>query len=132
MGVFKVVFDELDVTLDNDEKGTWKLLSPFTYYMDGEYVRVPAGYVTDFATVPRILWGLVSPWGEYGRASVVHDYLCSDKKVTNTKTQEIRICTRKEADKIFLEAMKDLNVNVVVCYAMYFSVRVFAIIRNKK
>jgi len=36
---------------------------------------VPAGFVTDGATVPRFLWPLFPPVGRYLAAAVLHDYL---------------------------------------------------------
>lgn len=129
MGLFT---DELDVTPYDDESGTWKLLQSFIYDVnEDEAIEVPVGYVTDFATIPRVFWSILPPWGTYGKATVVHDYLCTDKRITNLKTNEVRLCSRKEADKVFLEAMTVLNVNVVVRYVMFAAVRVYAIISNK-
>lgn len=43
-------------------------------YMPGGRVRVPRGFVSDYASVPRIFWTLVPPH-HYPQASVLHDYL---------------------------------------------------------
>lgn len=55
----------------------WKLLEQFDYYIGSlesdEYVAVPVGYVTDFATIPQIFWSIIPPWGKYGKAAVIHD-----------------------------------------------------------
>lgn len=117
-----------------DEK-TWMLVQDFKYYIgkknSNRYVRVPAGFKTDFASTPRILWSLLPPWGQYGKAAIVHDFLCIHKEITNvdedgyTSTEEI---SRKEVDKIFLESMKVLGVNRATRYAMYFGVRAYAIL----
>lgn len=40
-------------------------------------VIVPSGFATDFASVPRVLWPIISPTGAWRSAAVVHDYLCS-------------------------------------------------------
>jgi hypothetical protein len=37
-------------------------------------IEVPAGFETDFNSVPRGLWNFFPPW-EYPEAGVVHDYL---------------------------------------------------------
>ena len=37
-------------------------------------VVIPAGYRTDFASVPRWLWSFIPPHGKMANASVVHDY----------------------------------------------------------
>ena len=56
------------------------LLEPFKFVdLDeygevlGEYL-VPAGFQTDFNSVPRGLWNFFPPW-EYPEAGVVHDFL---------------------------------------------------------
>src|SRR5437868_748210 len=38
-------------------------------------IVVPAGFVTDFASIPRAFWSGMSPHGQYSRAAVLHDYL---------------------------------------------------------
>lgn len=63
------------------DDGRWRVTSPLLYYSDvlADLVTVPAGFVTDFASVPRIpvvyeLCGATS-----AEASVVHDYLYTTK-----------------------------------------------------
>ena len=36
---------------------------------------VPAGFVTDLASIPQLLWNVLPPIGAYDEAAVVHDYL---------------------------------------------------------
>lgn len=91
-----------------------RLLRPFLVKMkSGRVIEVPQGFVTDFASVPRVFWRIIPPWGEYSPAAVVHDWLY-------TKVE----CTRKEADDIFLELMTRLGVPLVVRTAMYWAVRI--------
>jgi Protein of unknown function (DUF1353) len=40
---------------------------------------VPAGFVTDFARVPKAFWSLLPPVGKYQLAAVVHDFLYWDE-----------------------------------------------------
>jgi len=77
-------------------------------------VTVPAGFVTDFASSPPAVWSLIPPWGKYGKAAVVHDYLYQTKARS-----------RKEADDIFREAMVVLQVDSVRVFLMYWAVRLF-------
>lgn len=111
----------------------WKILETFEYHVgdldSGFLVRVPKGYTTDFATVPRFLWNIVPPWGTYGKACVVHDYLLDNghQIIKADKVGErLSTVTRKKVDKIFLEAMEVLEVNYVLRYAMYAAVRVYS------
>lgn len=96
----------------------WRLVFQFGYDVDHEgssdRITVPAGFVTDFASSPPPVWWLIPPWGRYGKAAVVHDYLYL------TKTR-----TRKDADDIFREAMIVLRVAPVRVFLMYWAVRLF-------
>jgi len=122
----------LEVQLFWGEKWRFrKLIKPFVYKMSGmaRSINVPAGFVTDFASVPRLLWALLPPWEDYGAAAVIHDFLYSNKKqkyVPNPDDPEkiIKI-TRKVADKIFLRAMKDCSVGFFRRWAVYSAVRAF-------
>jgi hypothetical protein len=62
-------------------------------------VVVPAGFVTDFASVPRAFWSLFRPDGNYAYAAVLHDYLYW--------TQDR---PKSAADAIFRAAMDDLKI----------------------
>ena len=45
-------------------------------------IEVPAGFETDFNSVPRGLWNFFPPW-EYPEAGVVHDYLYRNPDFTD-------------------------------------------------
>ncbi|MFJ7316815.1 DUF1353 domain-containing protein, partial [Pseudomonas sp. NPDC098747] len=75
------------------------------------WVHVPAGYLTDGASVPRLFWSLIPPWGAYGQAAVVHDIVCEYLSVTvDGQPQPV---TRSACDQILLEAMTVLEVPTV-------------------
>ncbi len=76
-------------------------------------VTVPTGFVTDFASIPRIFWSALRPDGEYAYAAVVHDYLYW----TQTRS-------RDEADHILKMAMEDFKVGALTVGAIYGAVRV--------
>ena len=105
----------------------WRLVGHFTYAVgsehSGAYIVVPSGFETDFASVPRMFWSIIPPWGKYGKAAIVHDYLYQTLSATSIKTG-IRY-TRKDADDIFLEAMGVLGVPTWKKYLMYWAVRLF-------
>ena len=109
----------------------WRLNRSFLYCI-GEadstnVVVVMAGFVTDFASVPRPLWWLIPSWGKYGKAAVIHDYLYQTHAI-QIKYKGLYtklIVTRKEADDIFLEAMGVLNVAKWRKTVMYKAVRLF-------
>ena len=94
---------------------SWWLRTPFEYDEGpGDSIEVPVGFVTDFASVPRILWSILPQWGRYGNAAVVHDYLYWKQPVS-----------RPEADHIFLDGMKVLRVSVICRSVMFGAVRAF-------
>lgn len=103
----------LTVRAITDKK--WQLTEDLLYRSAAlGLIKVPSGFVTDFASVPRLpLAFLVA--GDTGHAgAVVHDYLYT------TKT-----CSKAEADRVFLEAMKSSGVASWRAYIMYGAVSAF-------
>lgn len=85
---------ELVVNQLSDE--SWELVFPLEYESDIlGHIHVPEGFITDFASVPRLPGAYWLTGGKATKAAVIHDYLYRTK-----------ICTRKQADDVFLEAMK--------------------------
>lgn len=80
-------------------------------YTDYVFV-IPEGFLTDFASVPRIPFAYMLFAGKAKKAAVIHDWLYTTKP-----------CTRKEADDIFLCAMESLGIGWFVRQAMYRGVR---------
>ena len=112
--MFKRFLSELHVHVDYGQEERI-LLDDLIYYSDiiGTVV-VPKGFRTDFASTPRFTWIFFDPHDVYAPAAVIHDYLY--------KTGS---CTRKEADAVFLEAMKDLKVDRFRRNVMWAGVRLF-------
>jgi hypothetical protein len=90
----------------------WRVAQAFKYFIGSEdsqqWVTVPAGYLTDGASVPRVFWSLLPPWGTYGQAAVVHDLLCEYLSIVDHG--QVQAITRERADQIFNEAMRVLGV----------------------
>ncbi len=57
---------------------TWELQAP--YISHNKNITVPAGYITDGASIPFIARILFSPTGRYFGAAIVHDYVITDIK----------------------------------------------------
>ena len=77
------------------------LLEPMIYEVgsSGSVIKVPAGFVTDYASIPSFLWSLYSPHDQYSRAAIVHDYLYWSQ-----------LCSRPQADNLFMIAMRESEV----------------------
>lgn len=95
----------------------WRVHEPFAFYLsndNSDVIEVPAGFITDLATVPRIFWIMLPPDGKYAKASIIHDYLYDNA-----------LRTKKEADRIFLDGMTVLGVPRWKRMIMYYAVRLF-------
>lgn len=75
---------------------------------------VPAGFRTDYASIPRFFWRVFPPSGRYNRAAVVHDWLYIGKRGD-----------REQADRVFFEGMKALGVPAWKRSLMHRAVRLF-------
>lgn len=67
----------------------WMVLAPFVVIVGGKLIRVPSGFVTDFASVPRIPLAFFLFGGIGDRAATVHDWLYSTGEVPRQKADEI-------------------------------------------
>ena len=86
-----------------------QLTDPFRYISSIGTVFVPRHTVSDGASIPRLFWPWLGPFGSafdrgdnsYFRAAIIHDYLYSPNN------DEF---SRAEADEVFLEAMQECKV----------------------
>ena len=106
----------------HDGTGHFQLLQDLIYHTDckSRYI-VPRGFKTDLASIPKFLWNIYPPHGLYLSASILHDYFCENNWMS-----------RKDGDKLFLEAMSHSNVSKFTRMVIYYAVRLFAIVMRKK
>jgi hypothetical protein len=78
-----------------------------------QQVRVPIGFVTDFASIPRVFWSLLRPDGEYSYAAVIHDFLYWEQS-----------CDRISADEIFKFCMEEFKIGSTTVESIYAAVRI--------
>jgi len=96
----------------------WMLLSPLRYETRGGLgIEVPAGFVTDLASIPRGFWTIFPPVGSYDWAAVIHDYLY--------RIDSIPVVTQAEADRIMRDAMEDSGTGWWTRQVVYRTLRVF-------
>lgn len=96
---------------------TFRLTSALTYQGAVEGVSVPAGFVTDLASVPRPVQWLAPRAGLYNWAAVVHDYLCTMIEAGRP------IFSPVDTDGTFRRIMRELDVPVVLRWLMWAGVR---------
>lgn len=108
--------------------GMFRVLKGFRYYVGAEnsedWVDVPAGFLTDFASVPDILDRIILRDGDYNQAAVVHDFLYYlhrvlrdrslpgfklDKFMEGYPLDTVKDRDRNQVDKIFYDAMTLLD-----------------------
>lgn len=103
----------------------WQLTQPFIYHSEllNRDIEVPAGYVTDLASVPRLFRFIVPVANAKNRrAAVVHDYLCTNP--------EGIVKDQKQADQVFREALGVVGVGRFRSAALYYPVRTFQSIKG--
>lgn len=114
MAYFTVVVEKLDRT-------RWRLARELVFRSSfcGDIV-VPRGFVTDFASVPRMPL-LFALFGNRGHAAaVVHDWLYQTHETAAPKT---RFVTKEDADYVFREALVEEGVKPWRAEAMYLAVK---------
>lgn len=96
------------------------LLHPVVYVTnDGRRITVPEGYITDFATIPRIFWVLLPPLGRYLYAALIHDRLYW----MHNRGHDLSY-SRAYADQIMREVMSASEVKPWQRWLIYAGVRV--------
>ena len=104
---------------DQTDRRTYKLLDDLVLADEDERtIIVPAGFVTDFASIQVlhnaflfVLFALVSGYGNY--AATVHDFLYSEGQVS-----------RKEADAVLFRALRAEGVARWRAWLMWAGVRI--------
>ncbi len=87
--------------------------------------EIPAGYISDFASVPKLFWALFPPSDpHYSRAAVIHDwgYDTGGVYVREHPCFTDRF-VRAQVDDLFREAMVALGCRVTLRLPVYAAVR---------
>lgn len=103
------------------DESQWELTAPLEYTSRVLkcMIHIPAGFVTDFASIPKFLPAVYAVLSSVGRrAAVVHDFLYQTHRAYGAKI------TRRQADLTFYEALKALGVGRVKREIFYLGVRV--------
>jgi hypothetical protein len=105
-----------DTGIARDGRQIFRLLDSFQYELGtGLIIEVPAGFETDYASVPRFFWRLLPPWGQHGKAAVLHDFLY----------RQASGVSKVVADAVFVDAMSSLGVPWWQRMAMFWAVALF-------
>jgi hypothetical protein len=104
------------LTVSRVNADTWSLVDDLVYQGRWERFVVPAGFRTDFASVPRPVVWLVPRFGAYTLAAILHDWLCSEGIRSG-------VVTSRDADGIFRRVMRESGVPVLRRWLMWAGVR---------
>jgi hypothetical protein len=126
-----VLLDDKDHPATRDGRSLWGVERPLTYRPSdgGDTITVPAGFVTDLASIPRWAWAVLPPDGPWAKAAVVHDYLYYTQGTGIWKSHPASITrtkpySREESDWVLRDAMEDRGVGVFARNVIWSAVRV--------
>lgn len=95
--------------------GRWELLADLSYQGSTDLFTVPAGFRSDFASVPQLFLWLIPRAGRYTKAAVLHDFLSEEADAGRFN--------RCDADGIFRRTMRELGVSALRRWLMWMAVR---------
>lgn len=113
------------LVVTNHSPTTWELLEDLIYEGQDETFRIPAGYLTDFASVPESMVSITNKTGPYTLATVWHDWAI-------TNGVPARIITSRDVDGIFRRIMRELDTPFIIRWIMWAAVRLGALTNSKR
>lgn len=117
----RVYFPEEPNLRPNASGHKWQLLTDFTLFIDGVKVVIPAGFWTDFASIPKIIstlsFGYLSVLDDHLKAAILHDWLFFSGKLFGKPVG------RYACDILFYEGMCACGTSYAKRNLMYAGVR---------
>ena len=98
------------------EKYEYTTCGVISFTVNHEFFYIPAGFKTDLASIPRIVWPIMAPaHSSLIRPAIVHDWFY---RMT---------CDfdRKQTDLIFYHMLRNDGVSLFKASIMYYAVRLF-------
>lgn len=111
-------------------RSLWAVAEGLSYRTHaGDSITLPAGMVTDLASIPRFAWGLLPPDGPWALIAVFHDLLYLSRgtgrigALKPAKLSRSTPYTRAESDQILFQGMEDLGVAPLSRFVIWAAVR---------
>ncbi len=116
----------------------WELLEDWQYTLrDGTSILIPQGFKFDGASIPRPLWGLLSPVGLLLIPGLIHDYAYKFDELIAVTGQGDRVPYKPQAgrnfwDRLFLDVAIDVNGFALIDTLAWAAISLFGWIPWKK
>lgn len=108
---------ESDVCISPYQTYLYKTCGPLRFKIQDELFTVPQGFKTNLASIPRILWPLLSPsHSDLMAPSIVHDWFYTT-----------HYFDRRKSDLIFYSMLLENGSSKPRAYSMYYAVRLFGL-----
>jgi hypothetical protein len=111
-------------------RSLWALYNVLTYRTGDapdEVITVPAGFVTDLASIPRPVWSFLPPDGPWVKGAIIHDFLYFTQGTgvwhAHRGISRAEPYSRAEADNILREAMADRGIGAWAQFVIWSAVR---------
>ena len=122
---------ELLGTKDHSGRPLFQVIEDFQYPIGvNTVITVPAGYITNFGTIPRWFYSVVAP-SEMREASVVHDFLCNEQFTIDSAPINSGF-SRRVADAILYDHLRKIGIGWFRASLIYFGVRFWAIFTGQE
>ena len=108
----------LEIHRENERGDVVTLRQDLCIIWNGKTLFVPEGFESDGASVPRFLWGSITPAIDHRtiRGAIAHDYLYRRTPAG---------WTRKEADELFYDLIREDGLGWWASQKAYWGVRLF-------
>jgi hypothetical protein len=132
--VMKVLYPRIEALGGN----SYRLFEDYFYEWEKDKINykliIPKGFICDLASIPRLLWIIISPF-DLGAAAVPHDWIYSFagripsksclKKNNNVWIEIEEPWSRKDTDRLFARMMRESNVSKFKRRSAFIAVRIF-------
>lgn len=105
---------------------TWALTRPLVWEGQREFFVVKAGFLTDFASIPKPVRWLLDNAGANAEAAVLHDALWRESKRRVNPAVD-----PWDADGVFRSVLRETGATTLTRGLMWFAVRVLAMVQGR-
>ena len=113
----KIYYDKHKLRLAEVRQGLWVVEKPIEFIANEKPFTIPAGFLTDLASIPKIFQWRIPKRGPYDCIAVIHDYLIEERRSHSFDSDIVH--------KLWHAAIEDLPLPWYRKMSLGFSVRIF-------